>query len=41
MLHDRFAGPEPLVEFGHQDQATVRRNARTLEADLERILKEN
>lgn len=36
MLRDQCAEPEPLVEFTHQDQAAVRRNARTLETDLER-----
>jgi hypothetical protein len=36
MLRDQFTEPDPLVEFTHQDQATVRRNVRTLKADLER-----
>jgi hypothetical protein len=36
MLFDQFAEPEPLVEFAHQDQATVRRNVRTLKTNLER-----
>jgi hypothetical protein len=36
MLFDQFAESEPLVEFAHQDQATVRRNVRTLKTDLER-----
>jgi hypothetical protein len=36
MLRDQFTESEPLVEFTHQDQATVRRNVRTLKADLER-----
>jgi hypothetical protein len=38
-LFDQFADPEPLVEFTHPDQVAVRRNARTLEADLERCMK--
>ena len=36
MPRDQFAESEPLVEFTHQDQATVRRNVRTLKTDLER-----
>ena len=39
ILFDQFAKAEPLVKFTHQDQAAVRRNARTLEADLERSIK--
>ena len=34
MLHDQFTDPEPLVEFTHQDQASVRRNVRTLLARI-------
>jgi hypothetical protein len=36
MLFDQFAESEPLVEFAHQDQATVRSDAGALELDLER-----
>jgi hypothetical protein len=36
MLHDQFTEPESPVEFTHQDEATVRRNATALKADLER-----
>jgi hypothetical protein len=36
MLRDQFAESEPLVEFTHQEQATVGRNVRTLKANLER-----
>jgi hypothetical protein len=36
MLRDQFTEPEPLVEFAHQDQATVGSDAGTLELDLER-----
>jgi hypothetical protein len=36
MLRDQFAESELLVEFTHQDQATVRRNVRTMKAGLER-----
>jgi hypothetical protein len=36
MLRDQFAESEPLVEFAHQDQATVRSDAGALELDLER-----
>jgi hypothetical protein len=36
MLFDQFAEPEPLVEFAHQDQATVRSDAGALELGLER-----
>jgi hypothetical protein len=36
MLRDQFAESEPLVEFAHQNQATVRSDAGALELDLER-----
>jgi len=36
MLFDQFAESEPLVEFAHQNQATVRSDAGALELDLER-----
>src|ERR1035437_1274092 len=36
ILFDQFAESEPLVEFAHQDQTTVRSDAGALELDLER-----
>jgi hypothetical protein len=36
MLRDQFAESEPLVEFAHQDKATVRSDSGALELDLER-----
>jgi hypothetical protein len=38
MLRDQFAEPEPLVEFAHQERASVGSDARTLEAALERAI---
>jgi hypothetical protein len=35
MLVDQFSKTESLVELTHQDQAAVRRDAATLEIDLE------
>ena len=41
MLFDQCSEPESLVEFAHQDQAAVGRDAGTLEFNLERALKES
>jgi hypothetical protein len=41
MLRDQFAESEPLVEFAHQNQATVRSDAGALELALIEALKES
>jgi len=36
MFFNQHSEPKPLVQLAHQDQATVRGDAATLEIDLER-----
>jgi len=39
MLFDQFSESEMLVEFAHQDQAAVRRDAGTLEIGVQASIK--